>query len=424
MTASRPFARLARPLVGTPELAHAPRGCDDGPVDTSIAQASPEFRTGGPRRRRRSLLLTCVVFGLLSATVWSAGAASAQEPQQRGIDRVCPAPGQATSEEPVFSDVEGPHLASVECAAAYGLVSGFDDGTYGPEAVVTRGQVATFVDAWIRRATGRSLPVPDEVTFTDIDGSAHAEAIAALAETGIVGGRSSEEFAPQAQVTRGQFARITANAVSYVDVFSVDGPLPPADDSVAFTDVDGTTFAEAIGALAGAGIVLGDAEGAFNPSSAVTRGQLATFLMRAADYADRHQRWKPTAAVTVLTAEVHGVITAGDSDGNETVGTAVLTVNAFNGTLAYTLDLSDVPDGFGADGAVLRVGADGQAFLRLAHGGEIEDAQAGVLTGVVNEADSAIRFADLMNSPDDAYVWIAHDGVDGGALTGQLRPAS
>ena len=54
-------------------------------------------------------------------------------------------------------------------------------------------------------------------------------------------------------------------------------PGPPAP----FGDVAGTTHAGAIGAVAAAGIAGGFTDGTFRPGSPVTRGQMATFLSRA-----------------------------------------------------------------------------------------------------------------------------------------------
>jgi hypothetical protein len=45
-----------------------------------------------------------------------------------------------------FSDVvDNGHAAGIGAVAAAGIASGFSDGTYRPNASVTRGQMATFL---------------------------------------------------------------------------------------------------------------------------------------------------------------------------------------------------------------------------------------------------------------------------------------
>ncbi|MFP4150280.1 MAG: S-layer homology domain-containing protein, partial [Nitriliruptoraceae bacterium] len=225
----------------------------------------------------------------------------------------------------------------------------------------------------------------------------------------------------------GQFARIVSNAISYADVFAVDGPLPrePDPDLEGFSDTTGSRFESDILALASVGITTGTGDGRFSPNSSVTRGQLATFLLRAADYLDRYQRWKPTAATAVLLAELRPV---DDPDGDDAepdperdeeappgtprpIGAVMtLTVNGFNGSLGYLIDLTDVPRGLVDDATLaVRLGAAGESgplVVRLADGSELAAAhgQDGLLAGTVPEADSEVRLADLVVAVPDAYV--------------------
>jgi hypothetical protein len=377
-----------------------------------------------------------VSHGVLAAVVLAsvvALPASATEHTGAGIAAVCPPPPDATiAVPPSFPDRGVVHGAAIACAGAYGLVAGFPDGTFRPAVPVTRGQMATFVAGWLRAATGLALPTSDEVGFSDLEGSTHERAIRALATAGIIGGRVDGTFGPGEPLTRGQFARAMVNAISYADVFAVGGPLPPAADPAIFTDVVGTTFAAEIGALAGAGITRGNPDGTFLPNAQVTRGQLATFLMQGASYLDRHQRWRPTAVTVVQFAslswrDVPPTAASGTEPGGQTgaTGTAVLSVNAFNGTLAFTLDLSNVQGPYtGASGATLHLGGPGvigPRVLTLAEATTLSAAAGGVVTGVVEEADSAIRFADLVRGAEQVYVVIATRDHPEGAVRGQLQ---
>ena len=368
----------------------------------------------------------------------------------RGIDRVCPAPEDVAVEAAAtFDDAGSTHGAAIACAVAYGLVGGFGDGTYRPSEPVTRGQTASVVATWLELATGFPLEVPDEPPFDDL-GRTHGDAVAALADIAVLGGRSDGTFAPDEPLTRGQFTGVVARAISYADVFSVSGPLPPAPvgDTVVFDDVAGSTFEADILALAGARITTGTGEGVFSPQRPVTRGQLATFLLRAADYLDRHQRWKPTATTQLLLAELTVPDTAwpppdaegldilddegrpdDDPDAEVVPPRALVTllINAFDGSLGYLLDLSQVPRDPGDDArVVLRLpGSGGEGVVVLVLVGPEQLAQLGsgerFASGSAVEADSLVRFADLLHRNEDARVELESSAVPGGVLRGALR---
>jgi hypothetical protein len=58
------------------------------------------------------------------------------------------------------------------------------------------------------------------------------------------------------------------------------GSLPAVESTDTFTDIDGHPFAAEIAALAAAGITQGCGEGRFCPHAAVTRAEMAVFLTR------------------------------------------------------------------------------------------------------------------------------------------------
>ena len=453
------------------------------------------------RRSIAFLVALAVALALLPAGAGGVAHADDNEDgpvlEARGIARVCPEglitddgedaddgasaddgedADEATGDQPPFSDIGTTHAASITCAAAYGLVSGYPDGTFRPEQPITRAQMATFVAAWLRTATGIALTLPDEPRFADIVDNIHRDAIEAIADAGIVSGRADGSFDPTAELTRGQFTRAVANAISYADVLAVDGPLPPEAPDITFTDTPGTTFGPTIHALAGIGIAVGTGDGAFDPQQPVTRAQLSTFLLRAADYLDEYQRWLPTALgalefevelldVTEPDGATDPGAGAGDDDGaaddgagddgagdgapttsqdpsaeasedgtedpEEPVeqrpavaGTMMLTVDAFGAIMAYELVL-DAPLGpyAPASGLTLHLGDpedDPPPVLVLATAEELDQASAGSLSGEVFEVSSSIRFVELLASVEDGYVQLATaahpDGVARGGL--------
>ena len=106
--------------------------------------------------------------------------------------------------------------------------------------------------------------------FVDDDGSPYEPSIIKIAGAGITSGCSADLYCPYALVSRAQMATFLVRA------FGI-----PAASSDAFTDDGGSGHHASINALAAAGVTNGCQPGRFCPSSTVTRGELATFIMRA-----------------------------------------------------------------------------------------------------------------------------------------------
>ena len=407
---------------------------------------APAIAAGGATTHRVSLVgrglvlalvLVLTTAGLPAGAQDAGGEAGGPAPSPRGIDGVCPPPeAAAVGDRPEFADLGSVHDEAILCAASYGLVSGYPDGTYRGGRLVTRGQMATFLHGWIEEATNITLDAPEESRFAEAADSVHRDAIEALAVVNIVGGRGDGSFGPGEPLTRGQFARAVVNAVSYADVFEIDGPLPPAgtDEDLIFDDVAGTTFEKSITALATSGITVGR-NGSFHPAERVTRGQLATFLMRGADYLHEYQRWQPTAEVHAFVAELSAVRDGGGGTdaGAAPSGQGRFWIDAFDGSLVYQLDLSGIPGPYAdGNGAAIHLGRDGQIgqeVIQLADGASLDAKVAeareelgSLVVGVVPEKDSALRFAELLRRPDQLYVVVTTSAQPDGAAQGRLTP--
>ncbi|MEX2653503.1 MAG: S-layer homology domain-containing protein [Acidimicrobiia bacterium] len=158
----------------------------------------------------------------------------------------------------------------IERIAAAGITTGcnppFSDA-YCPGRPVTRGQMASFL--------GRAfaLPAAADDPFWDDDGSQHEPDIARIAAAGITFGCAAGQFCPDARITRGEMAAFLVRA----------GSLPAADSVDAFSDDDGSPFEADINALAAAGVTEGCAPDRFCPHGAVTRAEMAAFLVRLLD---------------------------------------------------------------------------------------------------------------------------------------------
>lgn len=110
--------------------------------------------------------------------------------------------------------------------------------------------------------------------FVDIYETTFEADILSLLEERITFGCGGWEFCPNDGVTRGQMAAFLTRALD----------LPPGPSGNRFVDDDSSIFESEIESLAAAGITLGcnpPTNDRFCPHNAVTRGQMAAFLVRA-----------------------------------------------------------------------------------------------------------------------------------------------
>ncbi|QTD39437.1 S-layer homology domain-containing protein [Sporosarcina sp. Te-1] len=126
-----------------------------------------------------------------------------------------------------------------------------------------------------------SLPVTSTLAaspkqFIDVPPSKHfAEAVNMLAEREIIGGYPDGTFRPGNSITRGQAAAIIVKMID-LDTKNVKNPK--------FKDVTTANgYYKAIAALAEKQIISGYGDGRFGPNDPITRGQMASILVKAFD---------------------------------------------------------------------------------------------------------------------------------------------
>lgn len=112
-----------------------------------------------------------------------------------------------------FTDVAGEawYSAAVRWAADQGIVGGYGDGTFGPNAPITREQLAVML--W--RYSGSPDATDKELHFNDmgeISGFA-LEAMRWAVENGILNGYGDGQLGPQGQATRAQVAQMLKNFI-------------------------------------------------------------------------------------------------------------------------------------------------------------------------------------------------------------------
>ena len=174
-----------------------------------------------------------------------------------------------------FYDDEGSvHEGSIDLLAESGITEGCDDYQFCPQDEVTRAQMA----ALLARSLGLTVETADRtssVSFNDVDpGAWYAGYLNALGP--IASGYPDGTFRPSQPITRGETA-IMLNKALNLDANE-------NRNIVAFTDVPpGTELATAAANLVAAGVTRGCAtepEPLFCPDDFLTRGQMATLLVR------------------------------------------------------------------------------------------------------------------------------------------------
>ena len=112
------------------------------------------------------------------------------------------------AQTPVFSDVPSGYWAEEYILSIYNarITAGYGDGTYGPEDLVTREQMATFITRALYQVPvegycGALSPFPDVA----VDRWS-CKSIKKLYELGITTGYGDKRFGPEDLVTREQMA--------------------------------------------------------------------------------------------------------------------------------------------------------------------------------------------------------------------------
>lgn len=150
-----------------------------------------------------------------------------------------------------------------------------DDAVTDPYGDSRRNPYASLREAESRNDYPGSLQAAGEPgPFADVPANhPHVGGIEAIVDAAVTAGCNPDgsRYCPEASVTRGQMATFLTRALD----------LPDADEHH-FDDVPaGYAHADAINAVAEAGIARGDGNGLFSPQTPVRRDQMATFLARA-----------------------------------------------------------------------------------------------------------------------------------------------
>lgn len=190
--------------------------------------------------------------------------------QQAVLQAITDAIAAASNRTTSFKDTAS-HWGSDTIGTAFklGIVDGYSDGTFRPDATVTR---AEFV-AMIARAFGLTAGSAS-TDFKDTSAHWAAGYIATLAEKDIVNGYTDGSFKPNATISRAEMVAIISRVLN-LEVLATGTPA-------SFTDVSSNYWAaQAIQQASSANLVQGMSASTFVPQNHATRAEALTIIIRA-----------------------------------------------------------------------------------------------------------------------------------------------
>lgn len=190
--------------------------------------------------------------------------------QETVLKNVSDAIAATKNETKTFSDTANHWAAStITKAVKLRIIDGYEDGTFRPNAAVTRAEFAALMVRTFGLTASTST-----TAFPDASSNWAAGYINTLAAKGVVTGYPDGSFKPNASISRAEMAMILSRVMN----FSVLSTSAPAS----FADVSNQHWAaNAIREASSAKLVQGISESSFVPNSKATRAEAVTILIRA-----------------------------------------------------------------------------------------------------------------------------------------------
>ncbi len=167
---------------------------------------------------------------------------------------------------PTFSDVPATHWAfnAIEFLASAGIVSGRTSGDFDPNASITRGEFAKIICL----AAGLTPVTGGTPSFSDTSGNWAAGYIEAAKAAGLIGGYPDGTFRPNALITRAEIAKMVVEGAGFATDTSGAG----------FSDIATSWAKDFILTAANNGVVNGYSDGTFRPGNHATRAEASVMV--------------------------------------------------------------------------------------------------------------------------------------------------
>ncbi|MWC29478.1 S-layer homology domain-containing protein [Paenibacillus sp. MMS18-CY102] len=161
---------------------------------------------------------------------------------------------------------------SIEKLIGQGIVSGYEDGTYKPDKVVSREEFLSLVV----RAKKYAVSDVARQLFDDVaNGRWSAPFIQAALQANVIAAKDyGAKFQPTGIINRVEMAGMLAHALQLDDASNVS-----FKDAALFAGKKGM-----VAAVAGAGLITGYPDGTFKPDGQLTRAEAAVVIVRLMEY--------------------------------------------------------------------------------------------------------------------------------------------
>ncbi len=215
----------------------------------------------------------CPITGFSGSTVKSATFKVTYEGIQADDVHSFKLPTLVASDKSIFADTAG-HWSEeyVNILAENEILNGKSKNVFAPDEFITRAEFAKIVACAFSLKNTAYFPLFEDISTTDW----FYNYVQVLNLYGIINGTSNDTFSPHNNITREDAV------VMLMRVYEKFYPAPLKFLPAEFTDAAAVSdYAESyVNAASGLGIIKGNPEGQFNPSSPITRAEATALLYR------------------------------------------------------------------------------------------------------------------------------------------------
>ena len=154
---------------------------------------------------------------------------------------------------------------AVETVKAISYIKGYPDGTFKPQANVTRAEAAQMFATLLNG--GANFGTSSATRFSDASDNWFSKAVNYVVAKGLISGYPDGTFKPNESITRAEFAQMISGYVKNEKKSTTD-----------FQDVKDHWAKDAIDKLYGNKNVSGYPDGSFKPNAKITRAEAVTIL--------------------------------------------------------------------------------------------------------------------------------------------------